>query len=204
LSPQDRDQLARARASLTHLEGTVDVIMDREERNTGRNPLPAPPAAPNSTDFTPVVPIVLILAAIMYFLIFRPHQKRRSANPTAGLPSVVPSANENSATEPNGGWFYAVAGEKIGPIINRSKLIELLTSGTIGRDTMVWRQGMDDWKPASQTDMWAYVSAARSPPPLPPTEVDNTLAWLIAFVPLIGEVLERITTDEADTISTSE
>ena len=51
---------------------------------------------------------------------------------------------------------------------------------------------MSDWIPASQTEIWASVPEADSPPPLPPAYVNDKVAWLIASVPLIGFFIERI------------
>jgi hypothetical protein len=61
-------------------------------------------------------------------------------------------------------WYYAAQGQKHGPI-EFEKLKSLLASGVIGRDTIVWRHGMSDWIPLDQTEIWASVPEAYSPPP---------------------------------------
>ena len=53
---------------------------------------------------------------------------------------------------------------------------------------------MSDWLPLDQTELWASVPEADSPPPLPPAHVNDKVAWLIASVPLIGLFIERIVT----------
>lgn len=54
-------------------------------------------------------------------------------------------------------WFYAINDQKIGPVSD-SQLDELLGSGKINRDTLVWREGMADWQPLNA------VRAASQPP----------------------------------------
>lgn len=43
-------------------------------------------------------------------------------------------------------WYYAAAGQQIGPV-EEAKLQELFSAGTLTADSLVWRQGMDGWKP---------------------------------------------------------
>ncbi len=90
-------------------------------------------------------------------------------------------------------WFYVADGTKFGPI-NRRDLGDALRNGGLNRETPVWHQGMADWKPAYQSDLWENPVQG-SPPPLPASHVDNRMAWAIAFVPLIGILLERIAAD---------
>jgi len=56
-------------------------------------------------------------------------------------------------------WFYSTDGQRTGPI-SEAQLDELLRSGKINRDTLVWHEGMADWQP---------LNAVRSgaPPPIP-------------------------------------
>lgn len=43
-------------------------------------------------------------------------------------------------------WFYAIDGERKGPV-GQDEFNQLVAAGTIGKDTLVWREGMSDWKP---------------------------------------------------------
>lgn len=43
-------------------------------------------------------------------------------------------------------WFYALDGQQAGPVTD-SQLEELLSSRKIGPATLVWREGMAEWKP---------------------------------------------------------
>lgn len=43
-------------------------------------------------------------------------------------------------------WFYAEAGAQKGPVSDE-EFNRLVQAGTIGTETLVWREGMADWKP---------------------------------------------------------
>ena len=63
-------------------------------------------------------------------------------------------------------YFYAENGEKIGPLT-----YEELCSANISPDTLVWSEGMDDWKCAGDVEeLDGLFSGDRSdvPPPVPP------------------------------------
>lgn len=56
-------------------------------------------------------------------------------------------------------WFYAVDGQKNGPISD-SQLDELLRSGTINRNTLVWCDGMANWQPLADARPGGFLPAA--------------------------------------------
>ena len=58
-------------------------------------------------------------------------------------------------------WHYSLGGQAFGPI-NETELSELLKSGKITHDTLVWKTGMEQWLPYRQ-------AAGPVPPPLPAT-----------------------------------
>jgi uncharacterized RDD family membrane protein YckC len=45
-------------------------------------------------------------------------------------------------------WYYADAGRQVGPVED-AQLDELLQSGAVRDDTLVWREGMANWQPHS-------------------------------------------------------
>ncbi|MEY2410509.1 MAG: hypothetical protein QOF48_3179 [Verrucomicrobiota bacterium] len=55
-------------------------------------------------------------------------------------------------------WFYAVGGQQQGPV-DDARLNELIATGVINVDTLVWREGMPNWQPLRQ---------ARPIPPVAP------------------------------------
>jgi len=59
-----------------------------------------------------------------------------------------------------------VGGKAQGPFGNE-QLKEMVADGRLRRETLVWSQGMDDWRPAGQvSELAAHLAAV--PPPLPP------------------------------------
>ncbi len=48
-------------------------------------------------------------------------------------------------------WYYANTDQHVGPI-DEVELAELWRGGTIRPDTLVWREGMDDWKTVSDLE----------------------------------------------------
>lgn len=59
----------------------------------------------------------------------------------------------------DGGWFYARAGSRAGPV-PEADLVQWLREGRLDHDTLVWQTGMANWVPAHQVDRLA--------PPMPP------------------------------------
>ena len=45
-------------------------------------------------------------------------------------------------------WYYASGGQQLGPV-DEAKLKELAQTGVINAETLVWREGLDGWKPYS-------------------------------------------------------
>jgi hypothetical protein len=55
-------------------------------------------------------------------------------------------------------WHYAAGTEQRGPF-SEEKIRELIAAGNIAADTLVWRKGMADWRPARDTELFG------APPP---------------------------------------
>ncbi len=45
-------------------------------------------------------------------------------------------------------WYYALNGQRLGPI-SQEEFVKLVTDGVVRSDTLVWTQGMAEWKPYS-------------------------------------------------------
>jgi len=56
-------------------------------------------------------------------------------------------------------WYYAADNEQKGPI-NESELKANLAANKLPADTLVWKEGMDNWTPANQTTAFTF----RQPP----------------------------------------
>jgi membrane protease subunit (stomatin/prohibitin family) len=95
-----------------------------------------------------------------------------------GMGNVMGGAINGAATQPATGhpapppipqpvqWYVAINGEQRGPF--DGKTIELeIANGTVKKDTLVWKQGMESWSPASSLPELASFFA-QTPPPIPP------------------------------------
>lgn len=85
-------------------------------------------------------------------------------------------------------WYYALNGERIGAI-SKSELLNLYKTEKIFLSTKVWKSGMSDWVELGQTDL---IEKDNLPPPLKGKDINNTLVWILAFVPIIGTALEYL------------
>ena len=59
-------------------------------------------------------------------------------------------------------WYYAEAGESRGPVTD-AELSELVRSGAIRQETLVWREGMAEWRPYGQVQ-GAAPARSEAPP----------------------------------------
>lgn len=90
-----------------------------------------------------------------------------------------PAQNQASGSQPQGGptppplpgsapaiqWHVAVDGQARGPI-SRDELAGMARAGQMARDSLVWTEGQEGWKPAGEIPDLASIFAAM-PPPLP-------------------------------------
>ncbi len=90
---------------------------------------------------------------------------------------------ENLAT-----WYYETNGERKGPI-SEETLLQLLKNNTLTVESIVWKAGMANWLPISNTDLNDKVQWI-TPPPLSGKHVKNSIVWTLAFAPIIGYWLE--------------
>lgn len=56
-------------------------------------------------------------------------------------------------------WFHAAQGSALGPF-GRAHILELIASGEIGPQTLVWRKGLADWQPAATEFTFPALEAA--------------------------------------------
>jgi len=57
-------------------------------------------------------------------------------------------------------WYYASGEQQIGPL-SVDQMNELIRSGQVRADTLVWRDGMGDWMAAGQTGEFSFGVEAR-------------------------------------------
>jgi hypothetical protein len=59
-------------------------------------------------------------------------------------------------------WYYVENGQQVGPV-TKEQLEQLLQTGRITIETLVWQQGMDNWLPLRDANVTSLT-----PPSLPP------------------------------------
>jgi len=81
---------------------------------------------------------------------------------SAATPPPVPSTQINQ-------YFVVLKGQQVGPFA-ASLLRQMIMSGTIEPNSLVWQQGMTGWQPASTVhDLLGSISSTvQTPPPVPP------------------------------------
>ena len=62
-------------------------------------------------------------------------------------------------------WYVASEGHQTGPF-TKAEIRNKLESGDVNRDTLVWRQGLEEWTAAERVDELAAIFA-QLPPPVP-------------------------------------
>ena len=72
---------------------------------------------------------------------------------TASLPPPSPPPLAGPPPPPQ--WYYAAAdGEQQGPV-QHGDIMRLLQDGTLSPSALVWREGMDQWRPAGEVlELW--------------------------------------------------
>ncbi len=81
----------------------------------------------------------------------------RTESSEAGLP----------ATSGAGEWYCYANGQQLGPL-STATVRTMIQNGRLGRDDLVWREGMSEWLPVEKVpDLWADGLPARPAPPRP-------------------------------------
>jgi hypothetical protein len=87
----------------------------------------------------------------------------------------------------NTSWYYESNGERKGPV-SESSILNLYHIGIIRKDTLVWTQGYTQWLPFLRSGLFRETTAV--PPPVSGSAVDNTVVWWLAFMPVLGSIIE--------------
>jgi predicted secreted protein len=66
-------------------------------------------------------------------------------------------------------WFYGKGGQKQGPVSDE-ELRNLINSGAVGPNDLVWKEGMADWQKVSTVPGLVFSPDASGPEPVPPSE----------------------------------
>ncbi len=84
-------------------------------------------------------------------------QQPISAQAGSGTPPPMPAAVQ---------YYYAANGQQAGPVPFEA-LKALFANRTVNKDTLVWKQGMQDWKPLQEIEELKAFLGGSMPPPLP-------------------------------------
>ncbi len=95
------------------------------------------------------------------------------------------------------GWYYAINNQRYGPV-DRFTVSNMLATGNINPETLVWRAGMPNWRQAGETELYIVFPTINQATNVVPVvqgkvesvenslqpKVPNTSAWLLATIPL--------------------
>jgi len=65
-------------------------------------------------------------------------------------------------------WYYAQAGQQQGPISDE-QIKRMVQDGSLGKEDLVWREGMASWQPAGEVPGLAFPAPVFTPPPASPS-----------------------------------
>src|SRR5271170_920035 len=86
-------------------------------------------------------------------------------------------------------WYYAADNEQKGPI-NESELKANLASNKIPADSLVWKDGMDNWTPANQVPAFMFrqppAPAKIQPPAATPAPAATGATKVVAASPTVN------------------
>jgi hypothetical protein len=86
-------------------------------------------------------------------------------------------------------WYYTANGLREGPVTDTT-IQDLVQKGTITADTQVWRKGMSAWQELRESELGRFV--ASEPPPISGQLINNTLVWIVAFLPLVFGIIDAV------------
>ena len=89
-------------------------------------------------------------------------------------------------------WYFAQDGERSGPV-DEADLVNMMRTGRLRADSLVWKQGMKAWLPLTQSEFGANTT--ETPPPLESQAINHAYLWAIAFVPVWSYLLQMISAD---------
>jgi len=84
-------------------------------------------------------------------------QQVQAQNNNAGMPPSLPVQTH---------YFYAVEGQQAGPV-TFDALKELFAKRIINKESLIWKQGMDNWTALKEVEELKIFLGGNTPPPLP-------------------------------------
>ncbi len=78
-------------------------------------------------------------------------------------------------------WYYAIGNERKGPVSSES-IVAFIKNGEISPNTLVWRQGIENWIPFTQSELSKSVTLSPPPPPKVPASQKSTSGTIFDIV----------------------
>jgi predicted Zn finger-like uncharacterized protein len=89
-----------------------------------------------------------------------------------GISEEASADSHASSAQPEELWYYALGQDRQGPV-SREELGNLITAGTVSRNTYVWCEGMEDWSLVEQIERLAYLMESETASASEPQEAAN-------------------------------
>ncbi|CAI1199734.1 TPA: DUF4339 domain-containing protein [Yersinia enterocolitica] len=86
-------------------------------------------------------------------------------------------------------WHYEKNGIRHDGI-TEEEITERVKRAELTASTLVWKPGMPDWQPLSNTPLTAALAHCITSPALPGHRIPGGVVWTLAFAPFIGYALE--------------
>ena len=99
-------------------------------------------------------------------------------------------------------WYYAANNEQKGPV-NESELKANLASGKLPADTLVWKDGMDNWTPSNQVAAFTFRPAP-TPAAVQPPVAAASAPKVVAASPTVNNPDSTKPVDIASVMGTPE
>jgi hypothetical protein len=101
------------------------------------------------------------------------------------ISSHNPPAVKNLCMSTPTHWFYYEGNRGVGPV-DETEIRGLLQSGAIAADTLVWRDGLEDWTQAQDTELLLGAEPARPSVPIAPHDPDQAFEEIVSGLPRIA------------------
>jgi uncharacterized membrane protein len=99
-------------------------------------------------------------------------------------------------------WYYAADNEQKGPV-NESELKANLASNKLPADTLIWKDGMDNWTPANQVPAFSFRQPP-TPAKVQPTVVTPSATKVVAASPAVNNPSSTTPLDMRSLLGTPE
>ncbi|MBE2895806.1 DUF4339 domain-containing protein [Pasteurellaceae bacterium HPA106] len=87
-------------------------------------------------------------------------------------------------------WFYEIKGERKGPF-SQDEMVNFIQHNQISYGVMVWKKGYPDWIKIEASELKDYIFDL-APPPLTGKSVSNAIVWILAFAPILSDVIRAL------------